>query len=185
VFLGHARGNLRQDRLASAGVLPDGQPKRCRFLVLTTMASRNSVATIMARKIRVQCPGAIYPLMNRGDRKEAIFRDDSDRSLFLETLGQACASSAGRKEFEKQMKARRWEREPEEWKRSSRRGWFLGDDAFRKDLMEAMDSRMGAEHYREERPETGLAKAERIVVDELKQRRWNSWSRSPREMVRK
>jgi hypothetical protein len=27
----------------------------------------------MARKLRVRCPGAIFPEMNRGDRKEAIF----------------------------------------------------------------------------------------------------------------
>jgi REP element-mobilizing transposase RayT len=28
--------------------------------------------------------------MNRGDRREAIFNDDQDRLLFLETLGEAC-----------------------------------------------------------------------------------------------
>jgi len=28
--------------------------------------------------------------MNRGDRREVIFRSDADRRLFLETLGQAC-----------------------------------------------------------------------------------------------
>jgi hypothetical protein len=60
--------------------------------------------------------------------------------------------------------------ESKEWKRV-RRGWCLGEDGFRKELLEAMDSRMGAEHYGEERQETGLAKAERIVVEELKQRR--------------
>ena len=44
----------------------------------------------MARKLRVQYPGAIYHLMNRGDRREAIFLDDQDRVLFLDTLGEAC-----------------------------------------------------------------------------------------------
>jgi len=44
----------------------------------------------MARKLRVQYPGAIYHVMNRGDRREAIFVDDQDRKLFLETLGEAC-----------------------------------------------------------------------------------------------
>jgi REP element-mobilizing transposase RayT len=44
----------------------------------------------MARKLRVQYPGAIYHLMNRGDRREAIFEDDQDRERFLETLGEAC-----------------------------------------------------------------------------------------------
>jgi REP element-mobilizing transposase RayT len=44
----------------------------------------------MARKLRVQYPGAIYHVLNRGDRREAIFVDDEDRRLFLETLGEAC-----------------------------------------------------------------------------------------------
>ena len=44
----------------------------------------------MARKIRVQYPGAIYHVMNRGDHQEKIFRSSKDRELFLETLGQAC-----------------------------------------------------------------------------------------------
>jgi putative transposase len=44
----------------------------------------------MARKLRVQYPGAIYHVMNRGDRREDIFADDQDRSRFLETLSEAC-----------------------------------------------------------------------------------------------
>jgi REP element-mobilizing transposase RayT len=44
----------------------------------------------MARKLRVEYEGAIYHVMNRGDRREPVFKDDGDRRLFLETLGQAC-----------------------------------------------------------------------------------------------
>lgn len=44
----------------------------------------------MARKLRVQYPGAIYHVMNRGDRREPIFNDDEDRLLFLDTLAEAC-----------------------------------------------------------------------------------------------
>ena len=33
----------------------------------------------VARKLRVEYPGAIYHLMNRGDRRESIFKDDEDR----------------------------------------------------------------------------------------------------------
>jgi hypothetical protein len=47
-------------------------------------------APSMARKLRVEYPGAIYHLMNRGDRREAIFRDDQDRKRFISTLGEAC-----------------------------------------------------------------------------------------------
>jgi putative transposase len=44
----------------------------------------------MARKLRVQFPGAFYHVMNRGDRGEPIFNDDTDRMRFLETLGETC-----------------------------------------------------------------------------------------------
>jgi putative transposase len=47
----------------------------------------------MARKLRVQYPGAIYHVMNRGDRREPIFKDDQDRRRFLETLGEACGKT--------------------------------------------------------------------------------------------
>src|SRR5438093_938918 len=47
----------------------------------------------MARKLRLEYPGAIYHLMNRGDRREPIFRDDCDRQRFLETLAEACAKT--------------------------------------------------------------------------------------------
>ena len=47
----------------------------------------------MARKLRVQYPGAIYHVMNRGDRGDPIFKDESDRKRFLETLGEACTKA--------------------------------------------------------------------------------------------
>ena len=47
----------------------------------------------MVRKLRIQYPGAIYHIMNRGDHREDIFRDNQDRQLFLKTLGEACAKA--------------------------------------------------------------------------------------------
>jgi REP element-mobilizing transposase RayT len=47
----------------------------------------------MARKLRVEYPGAIYHVMNRGDRRELIFMDDTDRRRFVETLAEACAKT--------------------------------------------------------------------------------------------
>src|SRR6266699_2290245 len=44
----------------------------------------------MARKLRIQYAGAIYHVMNRGDRSDPIFEDDQDRHRLLESLGQAC-----------------------------------------------------------------------------------------------
>jgi hypothetical protein len=43
----------------------------------------------MARKLRVQYPGAIYHVMNRGDRRKEIFRDDKDRVCFIQTLEES------------------------------------------------------------------------------------------------
>jgi REP element-mobilizing transposase RayT len=42
----------------------------------------------MPRKLRVEYEGAIYHVMNRGDRRELIFLDDKDRETFLVTLGE-------------------------------------------------------------------------------------------------
>ena len=43
----------------------------------------------MPRQLRIQYPGAMYHVMNRGDRQEAIFKDDQDHGHFLETLTEA------------------------------------------------------------------------------------------------
>jgi hypothetical protein len=45
----------------------------------------------MARQLRVQYPGAVYHVMNRGDHLEVIFRDGEDPRLFLRTLDEGCA----------------------------------------------------------------------------------------------
>ena len=47
----------------------------------------------MARKLRVEYAGAIYHVMNRGDRRELIFIDDADRQRFVETLGEVSAKT--------------------------------------------------------------------------------------------
>jgi putative transposase len=47
----------------------------------------------MARKLRVQYPGAIYHVMNRGNQRQNIFRSNNDRFLLLKTLSEACAKT--------------------------------------------------------------------------------------------
>src|ERR1043165_2976539 len=44
----------------------------------------------MPRKLRIEYPGAIYHVVNRGDQREDIFKDDTDRECFLTTLTEAC-----------------------------------------------------------------------------------------------
>src|SRR2546426_3530743 len=51
------------------------------------------MVTCVARKLRVQYPGAFYHVMNRGDRREPIFRDDTDHQSFLATLGEVCVKT--------------------------------------------------------------------------------------------
>ena len=256
----------------------------------------------MARKIRVQYPGAIYHVMNRGDRREPIFHDDKDRHCFVETLGETCAKTgwqvhalclmpnhfhlvvetpnanlvagmkwllgtytgrfnrrhklfghlfsgrykslivdgsgtgylktvcdyvhlnparAGlieprqklsryrwssypayllpvrkrprwlrtdrllgehglpvdtkqtRREFALRMESRRAEEPDPEWK-VIRRSWCLGDKRFRKELLEEIRGNQGNHHGGEERRESEEAWAEKLVMEEMRRRRWTA-----------
>jgi hypothetical protein len=48
---------------------------------------------LLPRQIRIEYPGAIYHLLNRGDRREAIFRDDGDCHDFI-TIRDYCPRTA-------------------------------------------------------------------------------------------
>jgi len=45
---------------------------------------------LVPRQIRIEYPGAIYHQLNRGDRREALCRDDGDCHDFIKTLAGAC-----------------------------------------------------------------------------------------------
>jgi len=255
----------------------------------------------MARKLRVEYPGAIYHVMNRGDRREPIFLDDLDRRRFLETLAEACAKTAwqihayclmenhfhlvletpqgnlvagmkwllgtytsrfnrrhklfghlfsgrykalivdgssngylrtvcdyvhlnpvraklippeqplrdyawsslvaylkppsqrpvwlrvdrllgelhipkdsptGREQLANYIEMRRKQEDGDEFK-AIRRGWCLGGEQFRTELLEHMDPKLGAHHGGGERIEAAQAKAERIVAEEMARRGWS------------
>jgi len=80
-------------------------------------------------------------------------------------------SAAGREEFARQMERRRAEEEGADY-RLIRRGWCLGSEEFRKELLAGAVERVGASHYGSERHETGEQKAERIVMEEMKRLGW-------------
>ena len=42
----------------------------------------------MTRPVRIEFEGALYHVTSRGDRREDIYEDDSDRLQFLEVLGE-------------------------------------------------------------------------------------------------
>jgi hypothetical protein len=72
----------------------------------------------MPRKSRVEYPGGIYHVLIRGDRREAIFREDGDRQRFVDTMERRRSGEEG-KEFQ-----------------SVRRGWCLGGPEFRGELLD-------------------------------------------------
>ena len=80
-------------------------------------------------------------------------------------------SPAGRQRFEQALEERRGAEEGEEFK-PIRRGWCLGEEKFREELLTKMSERMGAEHYDQERAETAGALAELIIAEELKRGQW-------------
>jgi len=40
----------------------------------------------MARLLRIEFPGAVYHVTSRGNERKAIFKDDQDRKMLLDTL---------------------------------------------------------------------------------------------------
>jgi putative transposase len=44
----------------------------------------------MTRPLRIEFPGALYHITARGNRLNAIYRDDTDRRVWLEVLGLVC-----------------------------------------------------------------------------------------------
>jgi len=55
-------------------------------------ASEPSSRTVpsMTRPLRLEFPGALYHVTSRGDRRNAIYQDDVDRSAWLEVLALVC-----------------------------------------------------------------------------------------------
>ena len=44
----------------------------------------------MARPLRSEFAGTLYHVTSRGDRREAIYEDDTDREIFLSVLNDVC-----------------------------------------------------------------------------------------------
>jgi putative transposase len=80
-------------------------------------------------------------------------------------------SKAGRRYLEGCVEERRAAEDSTAYK-PLRRGWCLGDKRFRKELLAEMAGGMGPEHHGEERRESEVEAAERIVRSELRQAGW-------------
>ena len=80
-------------------------------------------------------------------------------------------SPAGREQFERRMEWRRAAEDGEEFL-PLLRGWCVGSEAFRKELLGQMEA--GPEHYGEEIRQSGEEKARRLIEAELKRRGWRA-----------
>jgi REP-associated tyrosine transposase len=82
-------------------------------------------------------------------------------------------SAPGREQFERQMEARRLEEVDEAALKVFRRGWCLGGESFRQQMLEQMEGKLGEHHSGALHRESAEAKAERIVAEELGRLGWN------------
>ena len=89
----------------------------------------------------------------------------------LGAMGIPKDSAPGRRQFERDMEERRQQDAPAEYGRI-RRGWCLGEEAFRQELLAQVGERRGAEHYGAELAESAEAKAERLVQAGLNEVDW-------------
>ena len=78
---------------------------------------------------------------------------------------------AGWQRLEQSLEAQRGAKTGGEFK-PIQRGWCLGEETFRRELLAHKSERTGAEHSGEERAQTAKAMAEQIIAEELKRRRW-------------
>ena len=107
----------------------------------------------MPRKMRVEYPGAIYHVMSRGDRREAVFLDDVDRQDFIKTLAETCQKTG----FEIQA----YGLMPNQVHR-----------VFRRQMLTQMEGELGEGHAGALRREHGQERAERMIAEELKRLGW-------------
>ncbi len=82
-------------------------------------------------------------------------------------------SAKGRQEFDARMEARRSEDDAEALK-PVRRGWYLGSEDFKNQLIERMGSKLTGNHSGELREEDAQAKGRRILAEELECLGWSS-----------
>ena len=83
-------------------------------------------------------------------------------------------SATGRREFERQMEARRAAPSDGAEAKAIRRGWCLGSAEFKAGLLGRMEGKLGEHHAGELKRESAEVKAERIIREELARLRWTA-----------
>ncbi len=82
-------------------------------------------------------------------------------------------SPAGRQEFERRMERRRLEQADEESLQAFRSSWCLGGEEFRREMLDQVAGKLGDNHPGELRRESGEARAQRIISEELARLGWS------------
>jgi REP element-mobilizing transposase RayT len=80
-------------------------------------------------------------------------------------------SAAGRRELERRMEARRAAEQGADY-RTVRRGWFLGEESFKQELLAQASGSLKAHHFGEERAASQQEQAEQVVREEMRRRQW-------------
>jgi len=114
----------------------------------------------MPRKLRIEYAGAVYHVMSRANGQGDVFLNAVDRQDFLKTLADACQKPG----FQVAADGAEWE--------PLRQGWCLGPPAFKAQLLERMDGKLGEHHAGDFKREAAEAKAERIIREELRRLGW-------------
>ena len=122
-----------------------GQSRRIRDLS-RRLARGSGSFWKMARKLRVQYPGAIYHVMSRGNRRERIFVDDQDRRKFLQTLSEACQKTGW------QVHAYPWSSYGEYLKAPRQRSRWVRVDRLLGEMRIPRDSAAGGREFERPRP---------------------------------
>jgi len=89
----------------------------------------------------------------------------------LGEMGIPQDSTAGRRQFESGMEQRQSQETGYPWK-GLERGWCLGDEAFRQELLAQAEGKAGPNHYAGQRQESSEEKARRILAEELHRLGW-------------
>ena len=93
-----------------------------------------------------------------------------DRLLGEHGIGED--SAAGRRVFARRMEARRGKESDEQALQPLRRGWCLGSEDFKRQLLGRIEGRMGGQHSGALRQESAESKAERMIEGELRRLGW-------------
>ena len=86
--------------------------------------------------------------------------------------GIGADNAAGRQQFEERMAWRRGAEEDEQSVAPIRRGWCLGSEDFRRQMLERMAGQLGEHHAGGLHRQSGETRAERIIGEELQRLGW-------------